>query len=53
MKDKFLLDNLQTTIAVIHKDVNPEMLCHNHGALSPPGCPFSGLNLASVRVLVS
>lgn len=49
MEDNFLLDNLPTTIAVIHKDVNPEMLCHSHGVLSLPGRPFSGLNLASVK----
>lgn len=51
MENNFLLDNLPATVTVIHKDVNREMLCHNHGALSLPGCPFSGLNLASAEYL--
>lgn len=28
MENNFLLDNLPATITVIHKDINPEMICH-------------------------
>lgn len=51
MENNFLLENLTATVTVIQKDFNPEMLCHNHGVLSLPGCPFSGLKLASAEYL--
>lgn len=51
MENNFLLDNLPATLAVIHKDANPEMLCRDRGVLSLHGCPFSGLNLASAEYL--
>lgn len=49
MENNFLLENLTATVTVIQKDVNPEMLCHNHGVLSLPGCPFNGLKLESAE----
>lgn len=52
MENNFLLENLTATVTVIQKDINPEMLCHNHGVLSLPGCPFSGLKLASAEYLL-
>lgn len=51
MENNFLLDNLWAATTVIHQDVNPEKVCHNHGVLSLPGCPFGGLNLASAEYL--
>ena len=51
MENNFLWENLPPAITVIHKDVNPGMICHNHGVLSLPGCLFSGLNLASAEYL--